>query len=219
MKNVLVIGVALTDKPTLVGDIEQNFRESTGYEVVQAWVRMEQPYIPKFVLLNQVLQQFEEHLRAFDYVVVSDDDIKIEADFLTRYLGFVEQFDFALAQPARTPRSHIHHPIVQQVSGVRARETKFVEIGPLFSVRQDVLPLLTPFDEASPMGWGYDYVWPVLIEQNGLRMGIVDATPVEHRLRDCATGYAGAGEQMAAYLSTHAHLSPDAAYREVQRHV
>ena len=128
--------------------------------------------------------------------------------FLDRYLACVGAHDLALCQPARTHDSYIDHPFVEQLDGLTARWTRFVEIGPMFSVRQDVIPLLVPFDEASPMGWGYDFVWPCVLEKAGCRMGIVDATPIAHRLRKPVTHYqhSTASRSMDAYLSERDHL-------------
>src|SRR5262249_54252834 len=91
---------------------------------------------------------------------------------------------------------------------------RFVEIGPLFSIRRDAMPLILPFDCSSPMGWGYDFVWPRSIEAAGLKMGIVDATPIVHSLRQPVANYehAAADEQMRQYLEAHSHPSLDEAF-------
>lgn len=206
--HVLIVGVELTDRPSLARSITYEFSQSQLWEVSQLWAREQQPYTPKFVRLNQVLK--EVPLDEYEYVIVCDDDIALPTRFLDRYLRIVSMCRFVLAQPARTPESEIHHPIVRQMNGRLARETRFVEIGPLFSMHKSILPLMLPFDEMSPMGWGYDYAWPVVLES--FRMGIVDATPVLHAFRPALSGYSGASEQMAGYLQTHSHLSPEEAY-------
>jgi hypothetical protein len=135
-----------------------------------------------------------------------------------RYLALVERHDLALAQPARTHESYIDHAIVERLDGLAARQTRFVEIGPLFSIRADAASRLLPFDEASAMGWGYDFVWPVVIEGAGLRMGIVDATPVAHDLRKPVANYdySTARGQMEAFLAAHPHLSKAEAFSIVE---
>lgn len=142
---------------------------------------------PKFALLNELL--VAASLPDFDYVIVCDDDVLLPEAFLDRYLACVEQHDFALSQPARTHDSFTDHPFVERLDGLTARWTRFVEIGPVFCMRRDAVPLLVPFDETSPMGWGYDFVWPCILEEAGLRPGIVDATPVSHSLRKSVTRY------------------------------
>jgi hypothetical protein len=151
-------------------------------------------------------------------VIVADDDISLPAGFLDSYLGLVERYDFALAQPARTFTSFTDHQFVTQLQGIQARETRFVEIGPLFSMRADALQVLTPFDEASPMGWGYDFVWPVVMAGAGLRMGIVDALPVAHDLRKPVSSYSHdvASAGMAALLARHPSLEKREAFSIVR---
>ena len=212
--HVLVLGVKLTDCPSFANEIERELASSKEWQVEQIWWQLGQPRVPKFTIINRMLVTVD--LNAFAYVIVTDDDIRLSPRFLDRYLGIVEACRFALAQPARTHGSEIHHPIVEQVDGLIARETRFVEIGPLFSMRQDALPLLTPFDETSPMGWGFDYTWP--LQLGNLKMGIVDATPVDHTMRSAVSGYTGAGDQMREYLLAHPHLTQEEAYRTLMEY-
>ncbi len=122
------------------------------------------------------------------------------------------------AQPARTHDSYIDHAIVEQRDGLEARRTRFVEIGPLFSMRRDAVRHLFPFCEESPMGWGYDFVWPVVMERAGLRMGIIDATPIAHNLRKSVTYYDhdSAWREMEAFLAKRHHLTRREAYSIVE---
>jgi hypothetical protein len=71
-----------------------------------------------------------------------------------------------------------------------------------------------PFDESSPMGWGYDFAWPILLEAAGLRLGIVDATPVEHTMRRTLAhyDYDPTRAHMDAYLARRPHLTPGEAF-------
>ena len=64
------------------------------------------------------------------------------------------------------------------------------------------------------MGWGYDYVWPVIMEEGGLRMGIVDATPVAHRLRKPTSYYdfEEARTALRALLARRPHLEKHEAF-------
>ena len=68
------------------------------------------------------------------------------------------------------------------------------------------------------MGWGYDFVWPVLIEEAGLRMGIVDATPVEHNLRKPVDLYdtRDAALAMRRFLASRPHLAGHDAFSVVE---
>ncbi len=231
-ERVLVTGVYLADRENRVSEIVVEMGRSRSWQVEQRWcalgrspvpehvaavtVQQTDRGVPKFVLLNRLIAQcLLEH---YAYVLVCDDDIALPADFVDRYLELVARHDLALAQPARTHGSYIDHPFVEQLEGLDARRTRFVEIGPLFSIARQAYRHLVPFDETSPMGWGYDFVWPAVIEAAGLRMGIVDATPVVHDLRPPVTFYSfdGAKEGMETLLATHPHLTRAQAFSIVE---
>lgn len=226
--SILVTGVYLSNQENNIKNIIEEFRKSSEWSITQKWnsiagVADELPVrevtvqnfewgSPKFIVLNRLLST--EPLDSYDFIIISDDDISLPSDFLDRYLSIVVNHDFAIAQPARTHSSYIDHHFVGQLSGLEARRTRFVEIGPLFSVRRDVYPVIFPFDENVYMGWGYDFVWPCLMEKLNKRMGIVDATPVEHSMRKPVKNYTydDAKKSMEQYLSRNPHLSKDDAF-------
>lgn len=225
---VLVAGVYLADRANTAPHLARAFASSRRVEVAQRWAaaggessdpalaavtveRLANPE-PKFAILNRLLARLE--WREFDYLLFCDDDIVVPRGFLDAFLGWQIACDFALAQPARTRWSFADRKFVRAMPGVRARRTRFVEIGPLVSMRADLAPRLLPFDESSPMGWGYDFVWPVIAEQAGLRLGVVDAAAVDHSLRGQASAYsaAEASRAMLAYLARHPHLEKHEAF-------
>lgn len=226
--SVLVVGVYLLDKPSYICQIKSDLGRSSRWEVEQRWVGLGKAPIPeeiagvtvrkvippamKFSLLNQLLG--ETKIDAFEFVIVCDDDINFPECFLDRYLQLVMRYDFSLAQPARTHDSFIDHSFVEQLDGLVARWTRFVEIGPFFSVHRRAFPLVFPFDEASPMGWGYDFFWPQIIGNAGLKMGIVDAVPIAHSLRKPVLYYQHekARREMEEFLVNRSRLSPDEAF-------
>jgi hypothetical protein len=201
MAKVLICGVYLADHENWAADEIRVFFESRNHEVEQRWIALDvsgtgkgdlpctvttlRQVTPKFTLINGLLEDLGE----FEFVVFADDDVKLPPEFLDPFLALVDQFGFAIAQPARTPDSYVDHLITTQMPGLTGRLTRFVEIGPVFCIRRSAFRLLLPFDTRSPMGWGLDYVWPALIERHGLRMGIIDATPVGHNLRKPLTNY------------------------------
>jgi hypothetical protein len=84
----------------------------------------------------------------------------------------------------------------------------FVESGPLVFFRKDFLALSYPFNQESPMGWGYDLTWPIVARDHNLRIGIIDGVPVDHSLRARGALYAWKDELtvMSRYLSTRSHV-------------
>ncbi|MDH4264505.1 MAG: DUF707 domain-containing protein [Deltaproteobacteria bacterium] len=225
----LVSGIYLSDQENNIEHIVDQFNMSSKWNVRQKWAAIGnlppsqavkkvtdlniENGQPKFVLINKMLG--EEVLHNYDFVIICDDDITLPSNFLDTYLDLVLKNDFALAQPARTHNSFIDWHFVEQLEGLKARRTYFVEIGPLLSMRRDIFSALLPFDESSSMGWGYDFVWPHVIEKMGLRMGIVDATPVEHSMRRPVRNYnyEDARKGMEHYLSRNLHLSKSEAFR------
>jgi hypothetical protein len=71
------------------------------------------------------------------------------------------------------------------------------------------------------MGWGLDFVWPMLMEKAGLRMGIVDATPIAHRMRRQVTGYNydEAARGMSEVLATNPFMPRDRAFTVLETYV
>jgi len=230
-KSALVLGVYLADRENSIEHIVKVLSEAQTFSVDQKWIALlGEPPTPevgrvtvsrrfgrtgKFALMNYLLSCTA--WRMYDYVIVCDDDIRMPEGFIDRFLSLQERFNFALAQPARTHNSYIDHPITEQSDATLARETYFVEIGPVTSFRADILRLVAPFDESAPMGWGLDFVWPAIVKEHDLHMGIIDAIPVDHSMRAPVTTYDGdtTRQRMQAYLKKNPHLSREAAFTVV----
>lgn len=195
---ILVLGIYLTDFSNQASRLVRDYDSSTHHEVDQRWaalgragttdpqlaaltVRRSKCMVPKFHLLNEMLAGID--VSAYDYVIFSDDDIVLSPGFMDAYLAWVHHFGFSISQPARTRFSYRDHKFCLQMRGVKARETRFVEIGPVFVFDRAATRSILPFDERSPMGWGCDFVWPVIARLHDLRMGVVDAVPVDHSYR------------------------------------
>ncbi len=217
-----MVGVYLLDTPSKVASIAAELDRCRRYSLEQHWVALGAGTVPldlepltrqhvlqprsKFELLNLLLEAID--IQSYDFIVAIDDDIDLPARFLDDFIDLQRRYDLALAQPARTHDSYIDHHFTAQLTGIDARRTRFVEIGPLTSFRSDAAALLMPFDTCAPMGWGLDFVWPLQLERTGLQLGIVDATPVRHALRKPASHYDLNAMQaaMADYLSSTPHL-------------
>jgi len=226
MARVLAVGVYLADRPNAAAHLIYELAGSAKHTVVQRWIalaadgkgRAALPNTelvvtkptPKFSLLNKVIQDAAD----FDWLVLCDDDVEVGPNFVDRLIDLSDHFDFALSQPARTTDSFTDHSIVQVLPGLLARRTRFVEIGPIVCIRRDAMALLLPFGEECQMGWGLDFIWPLKIEGAALRMGIVDAVPVAHRIRPPAVGYDSGDAQrtMSWALAAHPHLTRDEAF-------
>jgi hypothetical protein len=138
----------------------------------------------KFENLNALLAGRD--LGAVDWLIVADDDVVLPPGFLDRFLALAERFDLRLAQPAHRLASHAAWPVTRRRPASLARETAFVEIGPVTAFHRSTFAALLPFP-ALRMGWGLDAHWSAVAREHGWRMGVVDATPVLHTIPQAAS--------------------------------
>lgn len=226
MQSILVVGVYLADRVHNARTLIEAVGVTTEYTVSQRWIALtltgegktDLPHtvavvanpVPKFELLDRITADAGE----FDWIVILDDDIELEAGFLSDLVTSAMRYDFALCQPARTPDSEIEHAITQVQPGLAARRTRFVEIGPCLCLRRDAVPHILPFGDQAGMGWGLDLVWPVRIEAAGLRMGVLDEVTVTHRMRKRGSTYDDrlAWDGMKALFQATPHLAFEEAF-------
>jgi hypothetical protein len=83
----------------------------------------------------------------------------------------------------------------------------------------------TVFDELLPspplrFGWGLDAHWSAVAARNGWPMGVADATPVRHGLRQIASSYdpAAAIEEARAFLAEGPYTRATDAQRTLKAH-
>jgi GT2 family glycosyltransferase len=154
-----------------------------------------------------------------DWLLVVDDDIVLPRGFLDRFLFLVERFGFDLAQPAHLWASHAAWRVTRRRLGSVARETQFVEIGPVTAFSRRAFPILLPFPELR-MGWGLDAHWAALAREHGWRCGVIDAVAIGHRAAPAASSYSReqALAEARTFLDGRAHLSAAEAQRTLAIH-
>jgi len=223
---ILCVGVYLADQKNSARHIANILSRSKAVSIEQRWIAISRTgapsdlrgtvsavreYTPRCVLINQLLYGFEN----YDWVIITDDDIEMAEGFADALIGVANYADFALLQPARTHDSYISHDFVAQFKGLVARRTRFIEIGPLVAMRRDAARLILPFADNAEMGWGFDYIWPRRVEKAGMRVGIIDAVPIAHRIREPVSGYnfENAKGEMRRLLAANAHYSPREAFK------
>jgi hypothetical protein len=140
----------------------------------------------KFQNLNTILDQAGREDE--DWLLVVDDDVILPERFLDRMLGVCEHFGLRLAQPALTLASHGAWDVTRRRARPLARETRFVEIGPVTLLAREAAAELVPFPDLR-FGWGLDLHWAALARGRGWRLGVVDALPVRHDLQSVASTY------------------------------
>jgi GT2 family glycosyltransferase len=133
----------------------------------------------KFENLNALLGGAGGGWDEYNWVIVCDDDVVLPSRFLDRFLAAAQEADLKLCQPAHRLHSHTGWRITRRRLGATARETNFVEIGPLTAFHRDTFGMLVPFPPLR-MGWGLDVHWAAVAAQHSWRIGVVDATPILH---------------------------------------
>ncbi len=149
-----------------------------------------------------------------DYVLVLDDDVVLPCGFLDGLIAAAERLDLTLAQPAHRLHSHAAWTVTRRHPTAVARETAFVEIGPVTLIAARAFAQLLPFPDLR-MGWGLDVHWSALAREHGWRIGVVDAVPVLHAAAPAGAAYPrnAAIAEARAFLATRPYLPRDEANR------
>jgi hypothetical protein len=150
-----------------------------------------------------------------DWLVVADDDVELPPRFLDRFIAVCEELSLDLAQPAQTLASHAAWRVLRRRPFALARETRFVEIGPVTAFRRAVAQELLPFPPLR-YGWGLDLHWAALADERGWRRGVVDALAVRHEALPVGGTYSSdaAIEEAQRFLAERPYL-PSSAVQEV----
>ncbi|HWH93540.1 MAG TPA: hypothetical protein VNT03_06735, partial [Baekduia sp.] len=184
-RRVLVVGVERLDVPNLMAAARAELlrsRHDVTIDVAPAVAGR-----GKFENLDALLARHD--LAAFDWIIVTDDDVALPRGFLDTFLACAEAGRLRLAQPAHRRHSHAAWDVTRRRAGSDWRETTFVEIGPITAFERTAAAALLPFPKGLKMGWGLDAHWSAVARERGWRIGVVDATPIGHTIRPAAEGY------------------------------
>jgi hypothetical protein len=129
----------------------------------------------KFALLNALL----EGCAADQYVIVADDDIVFKRGSLRDLVTLGARAEFGLFQATHARHSYWSYRITKRFRLAMARETAFVEIGPLFVIAPAWRSAFLPFPDDIGMGWGLELEW-LKVHQQGCRFGVVDDVSLVH---------------------------------------
>jgi len=182
-RSVLALAVERVGEPNLLSGAR---RELLGSKHAVRFDSIAVGDLGKFQNLNRLLER--NSIAGHDWLLAIDDDVTLPRGFLDVFIFLVERFGLRLAQPAHRARSHAAWQITRRRAGSLARETAYVEIGPVIAFHQSTFDVLLPFPELRA-GWGLDAHWSALAQQHGWPIGIVDATAIRHGLRRIAAAY------------------------------
>jgi hypothetical protein len=126
-------------------------------------------------------------LSQFDWLLVTDDDVDIPEDFLDLLVYFGHAHALKLLMPAHKFCSHSSARLIERRWGCLARQTRFVENGPVTLFHRDTFAALIPFPSLR-WAWGIDVFWSHVAMQHGWKMGVIDAAALKH-LRPVGNSY------------------------------
>jgi GT2 family glycosyltransferase len=171
----------------------------------------------KFENLNRLLER--NPADGHDWLIVIDDDVALPSDFLDDFVFLAERFDLRLAQPAHRACSHAAWQVTRRRPGSVARQTLYVEIGPVTAFQAVTFDRLLPFPDLRA-GWGLDLHWSALAREHGWRQGIIDATPIRHGVRLIAASYDrdAAIDEAREFLATRPYTNATDAQRTLATH-
>ncbi len=213
-RRVLVLGVERPQRRALAGAIRTELERSRHAVEVHLCPPGE---LGKFQNLNRLLAAHPAE--NCDWLVAVDDDIVLPAHFLDRLVFLAERLDFQLVQPAHRARSHAAWRVTRRRAGIVARQTPFVEIGPVTAFARATFPVLLPFPDVR-MGWGLDLHWAALARERGWRCGVLDAVAIRHSVAPAGEAYprAAAVAEARALLAERPHLTAAEAQTTLATH-
>jgi hypothetical protein len=115
-----------------------------------------------------------------DVLVISDDDISFVVGDIGRLVAAGSAVGFDVFQPAHSALSRTAFRFTRKRLLLFARETTFVEQGPLVVLDRRAREQLLPFPGDFGMGWGIEVRWSRTAAEQQLRLGIVDAVAIRH---------------------------------------
>ncbi|MGH2856704.1 MAG: hypothetical protein ACRDMJ_04385 [Solirubrobacteraceae bacterium] len=154
-----------------------------------------------------------------DWLLVVDDDVALPRGFLDAFVFLAERFDLRIAQPAHRARSHAAWRVTRRRTRTVARQTGFVESGPLVGFHSSTFETLLPFPRLRA-GWGLDTHWSAVAHERGWPIGVLDAVAVRHGVRRIASAYdrGAAIEEARLFLAQRPYVTAAEAQRTLASH-
>jgi len=131
----------------------------------------------KYHLLKSFIQNNIEFISKYEYIWLPDDDVAIPSEDINKLFNIVKEYNLSIAQPSMD--GYVSHEITKPISNSLLRYTNFVEVlAPLFNL-ETLLKVYNTFD-LNYSSWGYDYLWPHLLDYPQDKIAIIDDIVMTH---------------------------------------
>ena len=131
----------------------------------------------KYHLLKSLILSFPEFISNYKYVWLPDNDVSISTENINKMFEIANKYELLLSQPAM--KGYVSHQITVPQPNSLLRYTNFVEVlAPLMSL-ETLLLCKDTFDE-NYSGWGYDFLWPYLLNYPKDKIAIIDSIVMTH---------------------------------------
>lgn len=193
--SVLIAGVSVPGRENDIGAVATNLGRS-DHRIDTSIVSMGDR--GKFENINRAIA--DRDLERYDWLIVTDDDITTPAGLLDECLFLATKLNFKIFQPAHRFHSFCTYRVTQRHWSALARQTCFVESGPLVGFHRTTFESLLPFPDLR-WAWGMDVYWSALACAIGWDIGIIDGVAIRHKRRiGRSYGQVLAIEQARAFL-------------------
>jgi hypothetical protein len=131
----------------------------------------------KYHLLKSFIESNIEFISNYTHIWIPDNDVSISTENINKLFETADQLKLSICQPSM--EGYISHEITKPVSNSVLRYTNFVEVlAPLFNL-ESLLKVYKTFD-LNYSGWGYDYLWPYLLNYPKDKIAIIDEITMTH---------------------------------------
>jgi hypothetical protein len=131
----------------------------------------------KYHLLKSFILSSPEFISNYSHIWTPDNDVSISTENINLLFEISDKYNLNLAQPAMN--GYISHALTSPQHGNLLRYTNFVEVlAPLMDLKT-LMFLKDTFDE-NYSGWGYDFLWPYMLEFPEDKIAIIDKIIMTH---------------------------------------
>jgi hypothetical protein len=150
-------------------------------EVVNEYAK-QTPYVyaakgEKYHLIKSLILLSPEFISNYIHIWIPDDDVSISTENINKLFNIANQYQLSISQPAM--EGYISHEITKPIPNSLLRYTNFVEVlAPLFN-KKTLFKVYDTFN-LNYSAWGYDYLWPHLLNYPQNKIAIIDDITMTH---------------------------------------